>query len=69
VIRLRTTKGAVVVLPEDTRFVELCDMDGQVAQVFYRDAQGVFKVVGANSPEAERYARLMTVKFIPLSSL
>lgn len=66
-IRLRTTRGQVVAPPDDTRFIELCDMDGAVAQVFYRDAQGVYRVISAGSPEAERYARLMNVNFIPVS--
>lgn len=68
-IRLRTTRGEVFPVPESTRFIELCDMDGHVAQVFYRDNQGVYRVVSDGTPEAERYARMMSVKFVPLSKM
>jgi hypothetical protein len=67
VIRLRSTAGKVETLPDDTRFIELCDMDGQVARVFYRDGSGAYRVLEAGSPEAERYARMMRVHFIPVS--
>lgn len=67
-IRLRTTRGDILPVSETSRFVELCDLDGRVAKVFYRDERGVINEVTAGSPEAERYARMMRVTFIPLTA-
>lgn len=66
-IQIRTTRGAILPIPDEARFIELCDLNGAVAKVFYRDAQGIVNEVSAGSPEAERYARLMRVTFIPIS--
>lgn len=68
-IRVRTTRGAVLPLPEEARFIELCDLNGAVAKVFFRNGQGAVTEVVADTPEAERYARMMSVKFIPISTL
>jgi hypothetical protein len=68
-LRLRDTSGAVHELPDSVRFVELCDMQGAVARVFYIDDTGIHKVLDSSSKEAQRYAQLMRVNFIPIQSL
>jgi len=67
-LRLRDTAGKSIELPDTIRFVELCDMQGSVARVFYIDDTGVHKVLDTGSKEAQRYAQLMNVKFIPIQS-
>lgn len=60
-IRLRTAAGEVQ--EQHTGFVELCDSEGQVAFVLYRDGQ-VFRLFGKRDKEAERYAKLYAVEFV-----
>jgi hypothetical protein len=67
-LRLRDTAGNIHELPDTVRFVELCDMQGSAAQVFYIDDTGVHKVLDSGSKEAQRYSQLMNVKFIPIQS-
>lgn len=64
-IRVRTTAGQVVDLP-DGAFVEITDLDGAVGRVFYQDVHKVIHSFDGNSPEAARYARMMRCKFVPL---
>ena len=63
-LRLRDTKGVAHQVPDQVRFVELCDMDGVVARVFYVDDLGVHKILEPGTKEAQRYSQLMGAKFL-----
>jgi len=65
-LRTRSTDGTTTVLPETVRFVEICDADGQVARLIYRDEQGGIQSLGAGDPVAARYAQTFKVKFCPV---
>ncbi len=56
-IRLRRKDGTTLELP-DMAFVEICDLEGNVAQVSYQDNEGGMHVVNGNDPEAEQYKRM-----------
>lgn len=66
-IRLRDTRGLARELPADVRFVEICDLEGRVAKLLFRDDSGAIRGVEAGSTEAQRYARMMSVQFIPVT--
>jgi hypothetical protein len=61
-IRLRDKLGNE--LPVDTMgFVEVCDIDGNVACAVYPDSHGFVHVITSQSKEAARYAQIFKVKF------
>lgn len=69
-IRIRDNAGNVTEVKDGT-FVEICDTDGNVAKVFYRDNQGLIRAFQPDDKEAQQYARLFNVSFsrlIPLST-
>lgn len=57
-LRLRTSSGAEFPIPPQVRFIELCDLDGQVAAVVYSDDRGGMHIHQAGEPEFNRYMRL-----------
>ena len=63
-LRLRDTAGAAHELPDSVRFVELCDMQGAVARVFYVDDLGVHRILEPGTVDAQRYAKLMKTNFL-----
>jgi hypothetical protein len=68
-IRLRRKDGSVLDMPDQV-FIEMTDLDGGVAIVFYTDAEGKMHVVKKADPEAEHYRRLYPdVKFVDIVHL
>lgn len=68
-IRLRRHDGSTLELP-DMAFLEVTDLDGAVALLFYTDADGKVHMVKKSDPEAENYQRLYPdVKFVDLIHL
>jgi hypothetical protein len=55
--------GRVIPLPENCKFVEVCDLDGNLGQVVYSDTQGFIRILGPGEPESERYAKLFGLKW------
>jgi len=67
-IRLRDKAGRL--LPVEPAFVELAHSDGSVARVLYRLDNGAISDITADDiVEADRYARVMGVKFIPVNHI
>lgn len=62
-IRSRDTKGNLRELPEEERFIEICDSEGVVAFAVYQTEEGRVVIVEPNTPEGNRYAQLFDVKF------
>ena len=67
-LRIRATDGKLVDIDTTYRFVELCDLEGRVAKLFYTDSMGVVHESDANSPEALRYQKAFKVEFVPVKS-
>lgn len=61
-IRLRDKQGNVIP-GDDTGFIEVCDVDGNVACAVYPDSHGFVHVITAQSKEAARYSQIFKVKF------
>lgn len=68
-IRLRDTSGKVIEAPENLGFIEICDLDGNIACAVYPDSQKFTHVVVHNSKEAERYSSIFKVKFSKILEL
>lgn len=68
-IRVRDKHGNVIVPSDDLGFIEVCDMDGNVACAVYTDSHGFIHVVTSNSKEAVRYSQIFKVKFSPIINL
>lgn len=49
------------------RFVEICDLDGNIGAVVFMDDKGTVRLVGPSDPEAARYAKIFGVKFSQLT--
>jgi hypothetical protein len=67
-LRIRDEKGNATELG-DSQFVEICDQDGAIAVLIYKDAGGLIHTVRAGDPEAKKYEELFRVKFVPLVKL
>jgi hypothetical protein len=65
-VRLRSKTGATQELPEDYRFVEICDADGCIARLLYQDDAGAIHTVDAQDPRAARYCATFKTEFCPL---
>jgi uncharacterized Rossmann fold enzyme len=63
-IRLRSKEGVVEAAPQ--KFVEVTDLDGNIAVLVYADNQGTVHLVHADDPEADKYQKLFDVKFCPI---
>jgi len=61
-IRLRDKHGNEF-SEDNLGFVEVCDMDGNVACAVYPDSHGFVHVITAQSKEAARYEQIFKVKF------
>lgn len=68
-LRLRTTTGAVVPLPKDAHFIEICDLGGKLARLVYEDSSGRIRDIDSAHPDFVRYAGMMKVETVPLSRL
>lgn len=69
-LRLRRADGTTLEIEgQPSPFVEICDQEGDVAQLIYTDSSGVIRVVTADDPEASNYARLYDVKFVKILSI
>ena len=62
-IRVRDTQGNARELPEDQRFVEVCDKDGVVAFAVFQDNHGRVVIAEPNTPEGRRYAQTFGIEF------
>ncbi len=62
-IRLRDKEGRIVTSHTPINFIEICDLDGQVAYAIYYDKEKLIHVTTAKSKEAEQYANVFDVKF------
>jgi hypothetical protein len=62
-IRLRDNKGREIKSHVPINFIEICDLDGQVAYAIYYDKDKMIHVTTAYSKEAENYAKVFNVKF------
>lgn len=66
-LRLRHPDGTTVEIPGDpTTFVEICDTNGDIAKLIYIDDNNTINVVTCDDPEADQYARLYDVMFVPI---
>jgi hypothetical protein len=61
-IRLRKATGEVLESEQDWGFVELCDTQGNLAFVLYKDGPS-YRLFGKKDPEAQRYAKLFGLVF------
>jgi hypothetical protein len=68
-LRIRDTSGQTAEIQEQFRFVEICDLRGDVAILLYRDDAGTIKMVRAGDPEAVRYAQMFGARFVPVIPL
>ena len=68
-IRMRKTDGTSVALVDEFKFVEICDMDGNVAELLIDQGDGSIEQITAGSPEASRYEDLFGVKFCEVRQL
>lgn len=71
-IRIRHRENKDVVTQELTqayRFVEICDLDGNVGAVVFMDDKGTIRLIGPDDPDATRYAGLYGVKFSKLTTI
>lgn len=64
-LRIRTHKNEVTPVV-DGRFVEITDLQGRVAAIFFATETGEIKQIEAGDPEAERYAKLFGVELCPV---
>lgn len=68
-LRLRKTDGVSVCLQDDFKFLEICDTQGRVAELFIDREDGSIQQLSAGSPEARRYAELFGVEFCEVKEL
>lgn len=68
-MRLRSSTGEVMEIPEAFRFLEITDQLGNVGRLVYCDDTGVIREVTAADPEAIRYSKLFKVNFCPIIRL
>ncbi len=62
-IRLRDSEGRIITSHIPINFIEICDLDGQVAYAIYYDKEKLIHVTTSKSKEAENYAQVFNVKF------
>ncbi len=71
-IRIRHTENSDVVateLSKPYRFVEICDLDGNIGALVFMDDRGTVRLVGPEDPDARRYERMYGVKFSKLTTI
>lgn len=64
-LRIREHNGSFKQL-ESGQFVEICDLEGSVAVLIYKDEEQNIHTVKASDPEAKKYAEIFGVKFVQL---
>lgn len=67
-LRIRDINGQAQEIQDQFRFIELCDLEGRVAILFYRDDAGVIHTVRHGDPQATKYAATMGIEFCPTQS-
>lgn len=68
-IRIRKQDGTTLDIPDGV-FVEVCDLEGKIAQVSYMDEDGGMHVIKQTDPEARDYSRLFQgIEFVPIVPL
>lgn len=68
-IRIRHVENKDVIaqeLAQAYRFVEICDLDGNVGAVVFMDDKGTIKLIKPTDPDALRYSKMYGVKFSQL---
>lgn len=71
-IRIRHTENRDVLsteLAQAYRFVEICDLDGNIGALVFMDDRGTIRLVGPDDPEARRYEKMYGVKFSKLTTI
>lgn len=61
-IRVRTLQKEIVELPPGAQFLELTDLDGNLAAVAYTGNNGAMHFYQAGDPEFLEYARMMKIE-------
>lgn len=68
-LRIRTSTGQLQEIDQSYRFVEICDLDGKVAKVFYLDNMGTLHEIDGSSAEAARYSKVFkSVEFTKVTT-
>ena len=67
-IRFRSVTGDITELPDDVRFVEICDNNEDPAIVFFVDNQKLSEIT-PNTEESEFYSSKFNCKFSKLVDL
>lgn len=62
-IRIRNKDGSVNEHP-DSKFVEICDPNGDIITLVYQHGDGEIHIVEPGDDQADRYSKLFKVKFI-----
>lgn len=62
-IRLRKANGELQEQDSDWGFVEMCDSQGKVAFILYKDGP-VYRMFGKQDKEAVNYSKVFKVDFI-----
>lgn len=65
-IRLRDKDGKILDISTIIGFVEVCDIDGNVACAVYPDSEKLIHIITSKSQEAGRYSKIFNVKFAPI---
>lgn len=65
-IKFRNKAGEYIAMPEGLGFVEVCDLDGNIACAVYPDSNNFIHIVTHTSKEAKRYSDIFSVKFSPM---
>lgn len=65
-LKLRNEKGKVLELSKNVKFVEICDLDGNLAAVVYMSSAGRVKII---QQDDEDFARYVTAYNPKLSSV
>lgn len=69
-IRIRHVENKDVVAKELAnayRFVEICDLDGNIGAVVFMDDKGTIRLLRPEDADAHRYAKMYNVKFSKLA--
>ena len=71
-IRIRHTEGKDVIsteLAKAYRFVEICDLDGNIGALVFMDDRGTVRLISPEDPDARRYEKMYGVKFSKLTTI
>ena len=67
-LRIRNADGSTQII-EKGQFVELCDLDGRVAQVSFITPDGSIRVISSREPDAQRYQAMFQKCGVTLCSV